>query len=254
MLFHEIARLAVDEDERWLHRGDVQLGAAEIRMRLDPAVGDGERAPVRHEKQFVRVHAVRGKLPDPPETIRRVIDADHPRCRVEIVLRRVEQPAVRRKNSVAEEVPAGSAGDGHGFGAAGMVEHDRECARPPREGDGAAGDGIEGHIVASVRKVEAVQDLAAFRENRDAVALVAIDEGGGEHRVGGKGGHSRFRREAREEPGTSGLEEEAAVDQPVLRRAHGQSPSSEEKPAVSPNSPLSCRPIRSDRPEVTMRT
>ena len=98
---------AVDEDEGRLHGRDVELGAAEIRMRLDAAIGDRQRAAVAEQQHFVRVHAVGRELADAAKAARRVVDADHAGGVVEIVLGGVEQRAVGREHAMAEEMPAG---------------------------------------------------------------------------------------------------------------------------------------------------
>ena len=60
----KIAAQPVDEDQGRLHGRDVEFGAAEIRMRLDAAIGDRQRAAVAEHQHFVRVHAVGRELAD----------------------------------------------------------------------------------------------------------------------------------------------------------------------------------------------
>ena len=64
MLFDQVAGQAVDEHEGRLHGRKVELGAAEIRMRFDAAIGDGERSAVAEQKQFVRPDAMGRELAD----------------------------------------------------------------------------------------------------------------------------------------------------------------------------------------------
>ena len=92
------------------------------------------------------------------------------------------------------------------------------------------------------------QDLAVLRQDRRAIGAVAPLVGGGEDGIGASVAAQAPRRQRREESRARGLQEIAAVDQ---RRAHRQSPSSEEKPAVSPSAPDSRVPNSSDRLEVT---
>ena len=154
VLFHQRAGGAVDEDQRRLHRRDVELGAAEIRMRLDAAIGDGQRLAVRAKQQFVRADAMGRELADAAEPVRRVVDADHAGGIVEVVLGRIEQRAVRRKHAVAVEMPALDAGDRDRLCLAGMVEDHGKRARLTREHHRAARYRIEGDVVAAFRQVE----------------------------------------------------------------------------------------------------
>ena len=94
MFLDQVAADAVDEDERRLHGCDIQLGAPEIRMCLDAAIGDGQRAPVAEQQHFVRVHAMRGEFADAVEAAGRVVDADHAGRVFEVILGGVEQRAV----------------------------------------------------------------------------------------------------------------------------------------------------------------
>ena len=248
VLLDQIAVDAVDEDERRLHGCDVELGAAEIRMRLDAAIGDRQRAPVAEQQHFVRVHAVRGEFADAAETVGRVVDADHAGGVLEIVLGRVEQRAVGREHAVAEEMPARRAGDRHRLGRAGMVEHHGEGPRTPREHHRTAGDRIVGHVVTAVGQRRGEQHLAVLGEHGDA-AVPALDlVGRGENRVGLLDREQPLRRQRGGEGGACRLHEVAPIDE---WRSHRQSPSSEEKPAVSPNSAESRLPNSSERLDVT---
>ena len=61
---------AVDQHEGRLHGRKVELGAAEIRMRLDAAIGDGERSPVAEQQQLVRPDAMGREFADARESRR----------------------------------------------------------------------------------------------------------------------------------------------------------------------------------------
>ncbi len=117
-----------------------------------------------------------------------------------------------------------------GVSPAGRIEHHGEGAGLAGKDHRAPGGGIEGDVVAALREVDGMQDLAGFRQDRRAIGAVAFLERGGEHRVGGKRVGAGRRRQRRQEDRAGGLEEIPAVDEP-----HGQSPSSEEKPAVRPS-------------------
>jgi hypothetical protein len=246
MLLDQVAAHPVDEHKRRLHRRQVQFGAAEIRMRFDAAIGDCQRSAIRHQQHFVRVHAVRRKLADPPEPVRRVIDADHPAGVVEVVFSGVEQLAVRRKDTVTEEVPSLDACNGKWFLILRMIEYDSESPRPPGKNHRALRHWIERNVVATVRQVGGKHDFAVFRQYRNAVGPIAALIGSGENGIGGFDCSESLWRKRRHEPCAGGLQEEAAVDE-----AHAQSPSSEEKPAVRPSSAESRVPKISDRLDVT---
>jgi hypothetical protein len=213
----EVARHAIDENERRLHGGEVQFGAAEIRMRFNAAIGDRQRASVGKQQQFVRPDAVGGKFAEPEKSVLRVIDADHAGGIVEIVLRGVEQTAVGRDSAMAEEVPAGRAGDGPGLAPAGVVEHDGKGSGLAREHHGSPRDRIAGDVMPAVGQVDPVQQLSRFRQYGRAVAAITAAVGGGEDGVGPLGFGARPARQRCEETGPRGLQEIPAVDE---RRAH----------------------------------
>ncbi len=127
---------------------------------------------------------MRREFADARKAAPRVIDADHAGGVVEIVLGRVEQRAVRRKDAVAEEVAAGDALDGDGLAPAGGIEHHGKGSGLTREDDRAAGNRVEGDVMAAIGQVDRVQDLAGFGQDRRAIGAVAPLEGGGEDGVG----------------------------------------------------------------------
>ena len=170
VLLDQLAADAVEEDEGRLHGRDVELGAAEIRMRLDAAIGDRQRAAVAEQQHLVRVHAVGRELADAAEAVGRVVDADHAGGVVEVVLGRVEQRAVGREHAVAEEMPARRAGDGERLAAAPVwSKTTAKVPGPAREHDGAAGDRIEGDVVAAIGQRRGEQQLAVLGQHRDAI-------------------------------------------------------------------------------------
>ena len=85
---------AIDEDNGRFHGRDVELGAAEIRMRLDAAIGDRQRTPIVEHQHFVRIHAVGGELADALEAGGRIVNADHAGGLLVVVLSCVEERAV----------------------------------------------------------------------------------------------------------------------------------------------------------------
>ena len=184
VLFDQVAGEAVGQHEGWLHGRDVELGAAEIRMGLDAAIGDGDRPAILEKQQFVRPDAMRRKFADARKAVPRVIDADHAGGILEIIFGRIKQRAVRREDAVTEEVAAGDALDGDRLAAAGGIEHHGKGSGLAREDDRAAGNRIEGYVMAAIRQVDCVQDLACFRQDRRAIGAVAPLEGGGEDGVG----------------------------------------------------------------------
>ena len=149
----------------------------------------------------------------------RVVDADHAGGVLEIVLGGIEQPAVRREHAMAEEVPAGRAGDGHRRDCAGVVEHHGEGAGPAREHHRAAGDRIVGHVVAAVGQRRGEQQLAVLGQDRDAAGAVLDLVGGGKNRLGLLDGEQPLRRQRRRKGRACRLHEIAPVDR--LRRDGG---------------------------------
>ena len=83
-----------------------------IRMGLDAAIGDRQRPAVAQQQKLVRADAIGREFADAAEFRPRVVDADHAGGVVEVVLGGVEQRAVGREHAMAEEMPAGDAGDG----------------------------------------------------------------------------------------------------------------------------------------------
>ena len=213
MLFEKLARQPVDEGEGRSHRGQVELGAAEIGMGLDAAIGDGKRAAVAGEQKFVGADAMGGELMDAAEPVARVVDADHAGGVVEIVLRGVEQRAIGREHSMAEEMAALDADNGMRRSAASMVEDHREGARLAREDDGAPRDGVERHVMAAIGKVEGEDELAFFRQDGNAETPVSPLEGSGEDRLGTLQGPGAARQQRGGQPRAGGADESATVDQ-----------------------------------------
>ncbi len=111
VLLDQRARCRVDQRQRRLHAGEVELGAAEIRMRLDAAIGNDQHAPVVGDRHVVRADAVGLELADAGKAVGRVIEADHAAVGVEVVLAGIEEPAIRREGAVAIEVAALGGGD-----------------------------------------------------------------------------------------------------------------------------------------------
>ena len=162
VLFDQVAGDAVDQRIGRLHRRDVELGATEVGMRFDAAIGDGECAAVAKQKQFMRPHAVGGELADTVEFRPRVINANDARGVIKIVLGRIEQGAVGREHTMAEEMPAGDAGDGRWLLATGMVEDHRESAGLAGEDDRAFRHRVESNVMATVGQIERVQYIAGL--------------------------------------------------------------------------------------------
>ena len=69
MLFDEGTGRRVGDDQRWLHAVEIELGAAEIRMGLDPAIGDDQQASVVADRHVMGADAVGFELADPAETV-----------------------------------------------------------------------------------------------------------------------------------------------------------------------------------------
>ena len=82
---------------------------------------------------------------------------------------------------------------------AGRIEHHGEGSGLAREDDRAAGDRIEGDVVAAVGQVDRVQDLACLGQDRRAIGAVAPLEGGGEDGVRAKRCRPCGGRERRQE-------------------------------------------------------
>ena len=161
----------------------------------------------------MRTHAVGREFADAAEFRARVIDADDAGGIVEIVLGGVEQRAVGREHAVAEEMPAGDAGDGQRRVTAGVVEDHGEGAGLPGEDHRALRHRIEGDVVAAIGQVDRMQHLAGLGQDGRAIAAVALDEGGGEDGVRGKRLRPGRRRHRRHEAYACGPEEIAAIDQ-----------------------------------------
>ena len=169
MLFDQIAADAVDEDEGRLHRRDVELGAAVIRMGLDAAIGDRQRAAVAEQQHLVRVHAVGREFADAAKAVAGVIDADHAGGVVEIVLGGVEQLAVGREHAMAEEVPAGRAGDGDRLRRCRHGRRPRRTCRACRANTTERrATGSKRHVMAAIGQRRGEQQLALFRKHGDA--------------------------------------------------------------------------------------
>ena len=62
--------MPVDQHVGRLHGRQVELGAAEIGMRLDAAIGDRDGAPVAKQQQFVRADAIGREFADARESRR----------------------------------------------------------------------------------------------------------------------------------------------------------------------------------------
>ena len=124
---------------------------------FDAAICDGERATVGEQQRLMRADAMRRELTDALERRPRIVDADHACGIVEIVLRSIEQRAVRRKHAVAEEVPAGHAVERLRFGVAGWVEDDGEGARLAREEQDRPETESKASL-AAIGQVDSVQD------------------------------------------------------------------------------------------------
>lgn len=217
VLFDKVAGKAVDQHIGWLHRRDVELGAAIIRMRLDAAIGDGNRPAVAEQQKLVRTHAIGRELANALEFRTRVIDADHAGGIVEIVLGGVEQRTVGRKHAVAEEMPTTDAGNGQRLVAAGMVEHNRESAGLPGKDHRALRQRIECDVVTAGGQVDGMQHLAGLGQDRRAIAAVALDESGGEDGVGGKRLCPCGRRHRGNKANACGPEEITTIDQRRLQ-------------------------------------
>ena len=123
---------AVDEGERGLHARQVQLLAPGLDVRLDPAVGDGQRLAVGEQDRLVRTDAIGRELADALVAAGGVVDADEAGARLVVVLRGVEQPAVARERAVAVEVPVGRRREQH------RLARDRRCRRRARTSRGGA--------------------------------------------------------------------------------------------------------------------
>ena len=96
--------------ERRRHGRQVELFAAEGRVRLDAAIGDRERLPVREEDRLVRADSMRRRIRRSACIPRR----SRRRCRSrpaggEIVLRREEKPAIRENAPWPKKCRSGGA-------------------------------------------------------------------------------------------------------------------------------------------------
>jgi hypothetical protein len=171
--FDERAGRGVDERERRLHMVEVELGAAEIRMGLDAAIGGDQQAAVVADGEIVRADAVGGIFADAAIAVAGIVEADHAAVGAEIVLAGIEQFSIRREAAMAEEVPLLGSGDRHRLRLAAAVDHQREGAGAPGEGDEMIGCGRKGHAVAAGGQGRAVDDRAVFGKHRDAEAAVA---------------------------------------------------------------------------------
>ena len=180
---HECACRRLDQRQRRFHVVEIELGAAEVRMRLDPAIGDDQRPSIVRHRHVVGADAVAVELADAAIAIGRLIEADHPAVGLEIVLARIEQPAVRREAAMAEEVPVRAGVDDGRFRSASGVEEQGERSRAPREGRRMTCRRAMGHPVAARRQPDALDDRAVFGKRRKAKAAVAGHEAGGEHRI-----------------------------------------------------------------------
>ncbi len=229
MGFDQRAVKPVEEDQRRPHGRQIELGAAEIGMGLDAAIGDRQRAPVRHQEQFVRIHAVRVEFADATEAVGRIVDADQTARGLEIVLGRVKKPSVRGKDAMAEKMSPGRGLEGHRFGAPVEVEHDGEVPRPPREGDRAPRRPVAGDVVAAIGQGDARVNRAVAADKRDPEPAVAVLVGRREGGLSARPGKRTRRADPGQEPGAGRRQQGAAVEQ-----GRHQSPSSEENPAVSP--------------------
>lgn len=77
MLLDERPRRGVYEGEARLHAVEIELGAAEIWVGLDAAIGDCEGASVGGQRHVVGADTVSREFADPGKTPAAVIDADH---------------------------------------------------------------------------------------------------------------------------------------------------------------------------------
>src|SRR2546421_83829 len=82
--------------------------------------------------------------------------------------------------AMAEEMPAGDAGDRQGLLAAGMVEDHGESSGLAGKDDRTPRHGIEGDVMAAIRQIDHVQDLAGLGQHGGAKTAVALDESRGE--------------------------------------------------------------------------
>src|SRR5690606_29986713 len=104
-LFEALAARGVDRAQRWIHRVDVQLAPERARMRQDAAIRDQQPSVPWEPRDVVRIEPLRFDLADEAE-IARVAYAEHAALAFVIVLRRVQQRAVRREHTVTCEVPS----------------------------------------------------------------------------------------------------------------------------------------------------
>ena len=172
------------------HKGDVELGAASIRVGLDAAIGDHQTGGVAAQEHLMRADAAGGKLAD-AAIVAGVPDANHAFAALEGILGRIHHLALGGEHAVTVEVmplrwlqprqlraraavddigkSTGTAGKGHRFGPCGV---------------GAGG-------MAPIRQGMAEQHLARLREPRDhkqSQFVLARREIGGRARVGPGGG------------------------------------------------------------------
>ena len=146
-------------------------------MGQNASVGHGQCPAIGHERDFVRTHAVGGKLPDTPEAVVGVVEAEDATLAIEIVLGRDQVASIGREAAVTVEmaiVPAFDDPDqaprrevddrGEGAGAAG--EQHRLFAR-----------GRNRRPVTTSRQAKARQDRAVRRNQASAVPPVPAREG-----------------------------------------------------------------------------
>jgi hypothetical protein len=213
MLFDQRTARRIGDHQGGFHAIEVELGAAEIRMGLDPAIGDDQQAAVVADRHVVRADAMGFELADPAETIRGVIDADHAAIGVEIVFAGIEQPAVRRKVPVAEEVPVGRRGDHDRFAASACVEDDRKGTGTSGEGDREACRRAVAEAVNAVRQIDPVDEGAVLGDQADTESSVRRAEAGGKDRIAALEREERTRRKRGEEQSPRRLDEGSPVDQ-----------------------------------------
>ncbi|MCY1244531.1 hypothetical protein D9M72_576130 [compost metagenome] len=95
MPLYERAGFRVHQRQARLHMVEIELGAAEVRVGLDAAIGDRKQASVGSKRHVVGTDAIGRDFADAGEVVGAVIDADHAAIVGKVILRGVEQLAIR---------------------------------------------------------------------------------------------------------------------------------------------------------------
>ena len=162
----------IGEHQRRIHRGEIEHGAAELRIRLDPAIGDGQRLAVAQQNGFVRTHAVRREFADTTVGIGRVVDTNSAGPGLEIAFGGEQQPAVGGIGPMPEEVPVRACQEDLRSGPPLQVERDGKRAGAARERDRLPAGLMHRQVVPARRQRDFTNDLATLGKDHDGIAAV----------------------------------------------------------------------------------